>query len=62
MDEFNAVHWDKLRTALSILSHLPPPAEVATIVRRNVQRTEYVSRHVLAAKEWLDQFETEVNR
>jgi len=51
-----AAEWAKLKMALDALTSLPAPSDVMTIVKRNPQRAEYVSRKVLTAHTWLEEF------
>jgi hypothetical protein len=54
--EFDAEVWSKLREAIDALTGLPSPNDVATIVKKNVMRTEHVSRKLLPAHSWLEEF------
>lgn len=54
--EFDAEVWSKLKEALDALTNLPVPADVVTIVRKNVQRNEHVGRKLLTAHTWLEDF------
>lgn len=54
--EFDADVWGKLREAIDALTSLPVPADVMTIVKKNAMRTEHVSRKVLTAQTWLEEF------
>jgi len=54
--EFEAQVWASFRDALDALTGLPTSPDVMDIVKRNPQRTEYVSRKVLTAHTWLEEF------
>lgn len=54
--EFDAEMWGRLRDALDALTALPAPTDVVTIVKKNVMRTELVSRKALTAQTWLEEF------
>jgi len=54
--EFDAEVWGKLREALDLLTSLPVPTDVMTVVKKNAMRTEHVSRKVLTAQTWLEEF------
>ena len=54
--EFDAEIWGMLRAALDALTALPVPEDVSAIVKKNAMRTEYVSRKVLTAHTWLEEF------
>jgi len=48
--------WGKMRDALDALTSLPIPPDVMSVVKKNPQRAEYVSRKVLTAHTWLEEF------
>ena len=54
--EFEAQVWGRLKDAIDALTGLPLPPDVMNIVKRNPQRTEYLSRKVLTAHTWLEEF------
>jgi hypothetical protein len=54
--EFDAEVWGKLREGLEALTSLPVPADVVTIVKKNVMRAEHVDRKILTAHTWLEEF------
>lgn len=54
--------WKNLRTAISLINSLPAVSDTATIVRKNNQRMEYVSRSLLASLEWIQGFSDEITR
>lgn len=53
---FDAEVWAKVREALDALTSLPMATDVVAIVRRNPQRNEMVSRKLLPAHTWLEDF------
>lgn len=58
--EVDASVWGHLREALDAITSLPSPKDTATIVRKNNMRIEHVNRKLLAAIEWIKEFENEV--
>lgn len=54
--ELDAEVWGKLREGLEAITSLPAPADVITIVKKNVMRGEYVDRKILNAHIWLEEF------
>lgn len=54
--------WKNLRTAISLINSLPSVSDTVTIVRKNNQRMEYVSRSLLASLEWIQGFSDEITR
>jgi hypothetical protein len=54
--EFDAQIWARFRDALDALTGMPITPDVMTIVKKNPQRAEYVSRKVLTAHTWLEDF------
>ncbi len=54
--EFDAEVWRKVREALDAITSLPTATDVITIVKKNVMRTEHVSRKLLTAHTWLEEF------
>lgn len=53
---FDAEVWAKVREALDALTSLPMATDVVAIVRKNPQRNEMVSRKLLPAHTWLEDF------
>lgn len=56
MREFDSEVWGRMKQALEILTGMPAAADVVGIVRKNVQRTDHVTRKVLPAHTWLEEF------
>lgn len=56
MREFDAEVWGRMKQALEILTGMPAAADVVGIVRKNVNRTDHVTRKVLPAHTWLEEF------
>ncbi len=54
--EFDAQVWGKLREAIDALTSLPVPEDVIKIIKKNAMRQEHVSRKVLTAQTWLEDF------
>lgn len=54
--EFDAEVWGRMKQALEILTSMPAAADVVGIVRKNVNRTDHVTRKVLPAHIWLEEF------
>lgn len=57
--QMNADIWRRLGDALSALSGLPLPADVAAIVAGNVARRQHVERYLAQSFQWLKDFEHE---
>lgn len=54
--EFDARVWANLRDAIDLLTTMPAAADMVDIVKKNASRREYISRRVLPAQTWLEEF------